>query len=106
MPARKPSSIAAQHRWLRPSWLALLLVTRFPDIGQDPGFIEVRLGGRVEAEIGKPGLAGYGRDPVGLLARWRIRANEDVDRAIRVLGEVHARRAIRDLLLVGDQGAG
>src|SRR5678810_387646 len=73
------------------------------EVGQRPGPIEVGLGRLVEPEIREPVLAGPRRDPVLLEASRRRGPRIDVHRTVLVLAQVHAGRAISDVLFIQDE---
>ena len=74
-------------------------------VRQRPGPIEVSFSRLVEPEIRKPVFARNGRYPVLFKTGRRYGPATDVHRTVRVLAQVHARRAIGNLLLVQDQCA-
>src|SRR5271157_4436672 len=109
--ASAPTSAAAMKLCLHVVFIVLSLLGsvrsfHFFDVRQHPRPIKVRFGGGVQAEVGEPCLAGHGRNPVLLEARWRLRADVEVHRAVSVLHEIGlARGTVGKLFLVVDQAA-
>src|SRR5258708_12399069 len=69
-------------------------------IWQAPASVEIRLERTEQAKVSKPSFTGSCRNPVLFKISWSSRTENHINRAIRVLNQIVARRTIPDFLLV------